>query len=83
MSTLIRILFSAAEVVWSEVAQLCLCCTTACSADKTRKTLQCLCLKARFHGSKIFETIPDVLMGNFHKFLFSTCKVLQSFLLVT
>lgn len=83
MSALIRNLFSAAKIVWSELAQLCLYCATACSADKTSKTLQCLCLKASSYGSKIFEAIPDVLMGNFHKFLFSTCKEIQSFLVVT
>lgn len=68
MSTLIRILFSAAEAEWSGTAQLCLCCATARGADKTRETSQCLALK---FGSKILEAIPDVLIGNLNKFLFS------------
>lgn len=68
MSALIRILFSAAEAEWSGTAQLCPCCTTARGADKSRKTSWCLALKA---GSKILEAIPDVLIGNFNKFIFS------------
>lgn len=68
MSALIRILFSAAEAEWSGTAQLCLCCATARGADKTRETSQCLALK---FGSKILEAVPDVLIGNLNKFLFS------------
>lgn len=68
MSALIRILFSAAGAEWSGTAQLWPCCTTAHGADKTRETSQCLALK---FGSKILETIPDVLTGNLNKFFLS------------
>lgn len=65
MSALIRIMFSAAEAVWSELAQLNLCCTTVCSADKTRKASQCLCLNVRPMAAKYLRLFQ---MGNFHKF---------------
>lgn len=79
MSALIRIMFSAAEAVRSELAQLSLCCTTVCSTEKTRKASQCLCLNARPMAAKYLRLFQ---MGNFHKFLFSVSKEIQSFLLV-